>query len=52
VANVKIKNIKNYIQDLDLLENIYQKDKNPDVFRLLLQKLLEDYQFDKAKQYI
>lgn len=51
-ANIKITNIKNYIQDLDLLEKIYQKDENPDVLKLLLQKLLEDYQFDKAKQYI
>jgi len=51
-TKLKIKNISNSIKDLAVLEKIYQKDNDPDVLKLLLQKLVEDYQFDKAKQYI
>lgn len=51
-AKLKIKDINNAVKDLDLLEKIYQKEKNPDVLKILLQKLVEDYQFDKAKAYI
>lgn len=51
-AKMKIKDINNSIKDLDLLEKIYQKDESPDVLKVLLQKLVADYQFDKAKAYI
>ncbi len=51
-AKMKIKDINNWIKDLDLLEKIYQKDKNPDVLKILLQNLVEEYQFEKAKTYI
>jgi len=34
------------------LEKIYQKEKNPDVLKILLQNLVGDYQFEKAKSYI
>ncbi len=48
-----IKNtVTNSIQDIELLEKIYQKDENPNTLKILLQQLVEDYQFDKAKQYI
>lgn len=51
-TKLKIKDISNSIKDLEILEKIYQKNNSPDVFKLLLQKLVEDYQFDKAKSYI
>jgi len=51
-AKMKIKEINNWIRDLDLLEKIYQKEKNPDVLKILLQNLVGDYQFEKAKSYI
>lgn len=51
-AKLKIDDIKNEVRDLDILEKIYQKDNNPDILKILLDKLVEDFQFDKAKEYI
>ncbi len=51
-TKLKIKDITNSVKDLEILEKIYQKDDSPDILKLLLQKLIEDYQFDKAKAYI
>jgi hypothetical protein len=55
-TKTKINSIKttitNSTQDIQVLEKIYQQEENPDVLKALLQKLVEDYQFDKAKQYI
>jgi hypothetical protein len=49
-AKLSINKISTY--NLEMLEKIYRQDKDPYVLKLLLQDLVSDYQFDKAKQYI
>jgi hypothetical protein len=34
------------------LEYLYTKNKNPDLLQPLVEKFLENYQFDKANQYL
>ena len=39
-------------QDLNVLEYLYTKNKNPDLLQPLVEKFLQYYQFDKANQYL
>jgi len=49
---IKTNEIKNLSQDTEILEKIYKQEKNPDILKLLLEKLNHEYQFEKAKEYI
>ena len=40
------------LNDISLLEKSYQDTKSSKILKILIQKLVENYQFDKAKQYI
>jgi len=50
--NLNLKDIWNNLNNIDLLEKIYSKTKSKDVLKILVDKLLIDYQFEKAKSYI
>ena len=39
-------------QDLNVLEYLYTKNKNPELLQPLVEKFLQYYQFDKANQYL
>jgi tetratricopeptide (TPR) repeat protein len=39
-------------QDLNVLEYLYIKNKNPELLQPLVEKFLQYYQFDKANQYL
>ena len=39
-------------QDLNVLEYLYTKNKNPEMLQPLVEKFLQYYQFDKANQYL
>ncbi|MFA7298720.1 MAG: hypothetical protein WC010_03690 [Candidatus Absconditabacterales bacterium] len=39
-------------QDLNVLEYLYTKNKNPELLKPLIEKFLQYYQFDKANQYL
>ncbi len=39
-------------QDLDVLEYLYTKNKNPDLLQPLAERFLQYYQFDKANTYL
>lgn len=39
-------------QDLNVLEYLYTKNKNPELLQPLVEKYLQYYQFDKANQYL
>jgi hypothetical protein len=39
-------------QDLNVLEYLYTKNKNPELLQPLVEKFLQWYQFDKANQYL
>jgi len=40
------------LEDIYLLEKLYDKEKNTDILYTLIEKLSQDYQFDKAKYYV
>lgn len=42
----------NNFDDIQVLKNIYSKTKNTNALNILLQKLVQNYQFDQAKEYI
>lgn len=56
IDSVKLEEIKqdrsNKFDDIQILKNIYSKTKNINVFNILLDKLVQNYQFDEAKSYI
>ncbi|MCF6333845.1 MAG: hypothetical protein L3J11_11225, partial [Draconibacterium sp.] len=52
IHKIKTDSAINILEDIKVLENIYQKQKNPLVLKALIEKLQQDYQFDKAKKYI
>ncbi|HBB03504.1 TPA: hypothetical protein DCZ39_01175 [Patescibacteria group bacterium] len=39
-------------QDLNVLEYLYTKNKNPELLQPLVEKFIQYYQFDKANQYL
>lgn len=39
-------------KDLNVLEYLYTKNKNPDLLQPLVEKFIQYYQFDKANQYL
>lgn len=42
----------NAYDDIESLEKIYEKKQTPEVFNLLISKLIKWYQFDRAKSYL
>lgn len=50
--NLNIKEISSNTSDTEMLEKLYEKTKSEDVLKLLLNKLLWEYQFESAKKYI
>ena len=50
--SLNFKDIGSNINNIDTLEKIYSKTKSNDVLKILVDKLLIDYQFEKAKSYI
>ena len=52
INNLNLKDIWNNLNNIDMLEKIYNKTKSNDVLKILVDKLLLDYQFEKAKSYI
>jgi hypothetical protein len=56
VDSVQLQDIKqdksNNFDDIQVLKNIYSSNKNTKVLNILLEKLVNNYQFDEAKSYI
>ncbi len=56
IAVVPLEDIKqdnsNNFDDIQILKNIYTKTQNINVFNILLDKLVQNYQFNDAKSYI
>jgi hypothetical protein len=56
ILDIKIKDIKTdssarIFEDIRVLEALYEKEKSPLILKALIEKLSQDYQFDKAKEY-
>jgi hypothetical protein len=47
-----LKDLPDSFDSISILENIYKKNNSSDVLKVLIDKLLSDYQFSKAKSYI
>jgi len=45
-------NIKTSNEDIDILENLYKKNPNKEILKTLINRLANDYQFDKSNEYI
>lgn len=52
ISQLKINSAISIFEDIKVLEKLYKKQKNPLVLKSLIEKLQQDYQFDKAKKYI
>ena len=54
VSDVVHQNLGNsqIFQDLNVLEYLYTKNKNPELLQPLVEKFLQYYQFDKANHYL
>ncbi len=50
--NVSLKDIWGSLDSIEILEKLYSKTKTSDVLKVLIDKLLLDYQFEKAKFYV
>jgi len=52
IKDVKKEQDKSLWEDIFLLEKLYKKTKNPSMLKVLIEKLAQDYQFDKAYEYL
>ena len=50
--DLNLKDLSDSFDSIDILENLYNKNNSSDVLKVLINKLLSDYQFNKAKSYI
>lgn len=50
--DLDLKDLPDSFDSISILENIYKKNNSSDVLKVLIDKLLSDYQFSKAKSYI
>jgi len=56
ISDIKIQDIKtdsraSILEDIQVLEKLYKQSPNPLIVKVLIEKLSQDYQFDKAKEY-
>lgn len=51
LQNVQSKKI-GITEDIRMLENMYQQNKRPEIFKILIQKLIQNHQFVQARQYL
>ncbi len=52
IKQIQSNNSMSILEDIKILEQLYNKQKNPLVLKALIDKLTQDYQFDKAKKYM
>lgn len=50
--DINLKDISSSFDSINILENLYSKNNSSDILKVLIDKLLSDYQFTKAKSYI
>jgi uncharacterized protein YihD (DUF1040 family) len=43
---------KKFNEDINVLEKLYQKNSNLEILKVLIERLIQDYQFDKANEYV
>lgn len=48
----KVKNNADITQDIEILETVYAKNKDINVLKTLIEKLTQNYQFEKANSYL
>jgi len=57
ISKIELENISNHngstttFEDIRILEELYKTTNNGSIIQILIQKLAQDYQFDKAYQY-
>ena len=51
IDDIKTNNNARIFEDIQVLETIYRQERNPLILNVLIEKLSQDYQFYKAKEY-
>lgn len=56
IENASLQDVQNKdtngIEQIAALEKVYQANKNPDILKILVQKLIQYHRFDQARQYL
>lgn len=50
--NVNLKSVSQWAENLEVLESIYKQNKTKDILKILVDNLINNYQFEKAKSYV
>jgi len=51
IDEFQVQKTQSLLEDINILEKIYKKNPKPEILRVLIEKLSQDYQFEKAKDY-